>query len=45
MVVGVDVIRCDTHGTKAETSAGSSNQTSAVVEETIDKVSKTGRGI
>ncbi|KAJ8445910.1 hypothetical protein Cgig2_009839 [Carnegiea gigantea] len=38
MVVGVDVVRYDTHGTEAETSAGPSNQTSAVVEGTVDEV-------
>ena len=45
MVVGVDAIRCDTHGTEVETSAGLSTQTFVVVEGIIDEVSKTSRGI
>ncbi|KAJ8432833.1 hypothetical protein Cgig2_008547 [Carnegiea gigantea] len=37
MVTGVDAVRFGTHGTEAETSAGPSTQTFAVVEGTIDE--------
>ncbi|KAJ8426837.1 hypothetical protein Cgig2_025242 [Carnegiea gigantea] len=37
MVVGVDAVRYDTHGTEVETSVGPSTQTSVVVEGTVDE--------
>ncbi|KAJ8447198.1 LOW QUALITY PROTEIN: hypothetical protein Cgig2_030429 [Carnegiea gigantea] len=43
IVAGVDAVRCDTHGTEAENSAGPSTQTSAVIEGTVDK-GRDGRG-
>ena len=45
MAVGVDAVRCETHGTEAETSAAPSTQTFAIVECSIDEVNKTGRSI
>ena len=45
MVTGVDAVRCDTHGTEAETCTGPSTQTSTVVDGTVNEVSKIGRGI
>jgi len=45
MVAGVDAVRCEMHGTDAKTSACPSTQTFAIIEGTVDKASKTGRGI
>jgi len=45
MVVGVGVIRCETHGTEAETSTAPSMQTFVIVEGTVAEVSKIGHGM
>ena len=45
MVVGVGVIRCETHGTEAETSTAPSTQTFVIIEGTVAEVSKIGRSI
>ena len=44
-MAGVDVVRCETQCTEAGTSVSPSTKTSAIVEGTVDEVSKTGRGI
>ncbi|KAJ8425492.1 hypothetical protein Cgig2_029574 [Carnegiea gigantea] len=37
MMAGVDVVRCETHGTEDETNAGPSTQTCAIVEGAVDE--------
>jgi len=45
MAAGVDAMCCEMHGTEAETSTAPSTQTFAIVEGTVDEVSKIGRSI
>ena len=45
MVAGVDAVCCEMHGAETETSAAPSMQAFAIVEGTVDEVSKIGRNI